>query len=91
MATTRPSRTYTAAPDAGLVDERPCPPSSGEAPAAIGAAGRTALRKTADTAAVVVRHMVEDFRLMIFTFRVRGSVPEHAATMLPRTGRVRLK
>ena len=73
MATTRPSRTYTAGPDPRAADRGPCPRSSGWAFAAMGAIGRTALRRTADTAAVVVRQMECGFRFMILTFLASGS------------------
>jgi hypothetical protein len=63
----------------------------------MGAIGRAALRRNADTAAVVVRQVECGFRFMILTFSTGGSGLQggsgenYPSRMLPATGCVRLK
>jgi hypothetical protein len=89
MATTRPLRTYTAAPDPRAADRDPSSRSSSSTFAATGAVGRTALRRTATAAAVVVCQRDSGFRFMIFTLLCE--LPDYSATMLPARGCFRLK
>jgi hypothetical protein len=81
--------TYTAGLDSGAADADRVSRSPIWPLAAIGAAGRTAPRRTATSATVVVRQRSNGFGFMILTFLCKP--PDLPATMLCARSCVRLK